>query len=69
MWRTLTNGISIIAFLFLCALFINEVFKATRAQQNAARAAEESGGTRPWVCPIAGQCGPPGTPGLGQWQK
>jgi hypothetical protein len=69
MWRTLANGIWIIAFLILGALFINEIVKATRAQQNAARAAEGSGGTGPWICPIAGQCGPPGTPGLGQWQK
>jgi len=64
MWRTLTNGISILAFLILCVLFINEVLRATRVQQNAARAVGA-----PWICPIAGQCGPPGTPGLGQWLK
>jgi len=64
MWRTLTNGISILAFLILGVLFINEVLRATRVQQAAARA-----GGAPWICPIAGQCGPPGTPGLGQWLK
>ena len=50
----------IAAFLALCIFWISEVVRAER--QSEARAA----GTD-WVCPIAGKCGPAGTPGLGRW--
>jgi hypothetical protein len=67
MRQKLENGAWIAAFIALCAIFAYQVVVATRAQQ-AAAAARQSGATgAPWVCPIAGQCGPPGTPGLGRW--
>jgi hypothetical protein len=51
----------IVAFIALCAFWTFEVIRATTHQSELA--AQESG----WVCPIAGKCGPPGTPGLGRW--
>jgi len=51
----------VVAFLALCAVWISEVIRASHnAQINAQSQA-------PWVCPIAGRCGPAGTPGLGRW--
>ena len=50
----------IVAFLALCAFWIFEVIRATH---HADLAAQSPG----WVCPIAGKCGPAGTPGLGRW--
>jgi hypothetical protein len=68
MRRHLEHAAWIAAFLLLFAIFINQIVGATRAQYAAAKAAERSAGQgMPWVCPIAGQCGPPGTPGLGRW--
>ena len=52
----------IVAFLPLCAAWIFEVIRATHRSGLAAQS-QESG----WVCPIAGKCGPAGTPGLGKW--
>jgi hypothetical protein len=52
----------IVAFLALCAAWISEVI---RASHHAELKAQSQGGG--WVCPIAGECGPPGTPGLGRW--
>ena len=49
----------IVAFLALCAAWGSELIRAT----HRAGLAEEAG----WVCPIAGKCGPAGTPRLGRW--
>ena len=69
MWRYLENAAWIIAFMLLSGFFASQVVKATRVQHLAAsQAAERTSNTgQPWICPIAGQCGPPGTPGLGRW--
>jgi hypothetical protein len=58
----------IVVFLLLVAGFVRQIAKATDEQHSAALAAAQSPAPgAPWVCPIAGQCGPPGTPGLGRW--
>jgi hypothetical protein len=61
MLRRLSNLGWIVAFVALCVFWISEVVRATR-QSELARATGAN-----WVCPIAGNCGPPGTPGLGRW--
>ena len=48
----------IIAFVALFAFWANEVTVASRKSQQP---------TGAWICPIMGQCGPAGTPGLGRW--
>jgi hypothetical protein len=48
----------IIAFIGLCAVWTREVIVASRTSQQSAVI---------WICPIAGNCGPAGTPGLGRW--
>ena len=53
----------IVAFVALCAFWTFEVIRATQHHAELAAQAQGSG----WVCPIAGSCGPPGTPGLGKW--
>jgi hypothetical protein len=53
----------IVAFLALCAFYVSEVMRASRHAELAKGASEEPG----WICPIAGRCGPAGTPGLGRW--
>jgi hypothetical protein len=52
----------IVAFLALCVAWTSEVIRAT---QRAEREAASQGSD--WICPIAGRCGPAGTPGLGRW--
>jgi hypothetical protein len=52
------NALWIIAFAALCAGWGYELTRAVAHQRAAAV---------PWICPIAGQCGPAETPGLGRW--
>jgi hypothetical protein len=51
----------IAAFAVLCVVF------AAQVRQAAKHAPPTHADTGPWICPIVGKCGPPGTPGLGQW--
>jgi hypothetical protein len=61
MLKRLSNVGWIVAFVALCVFWISEVVRATR-QSEMARAQGAD-----WICPIAGDCGPAGTPGLGRW--
>jgi hypothetical protein len=61
MLKRLSNLGWIVAFVALCVFWIFEVVRATH-QSELARATGAN-----WVCPIAGECGPAGTPGLGRW--
>jgi hypothetical protein len=69
--RWLDHAGWMLAFVTLCAIYATQVVRATGLQAVRAAAADQStrelaerGG---WICPIAGRCGPPGTPGLGRW--
>lgn len=60
MLKRLSNLGWIAAFVALCAFYISQVVRATHHSATA-----RDGGS--WICPIAGKCGPAGTPGLGRW--
>jgi len=63
MLRRLSNLGWIAAFVALCAFYVSQVVRATRH----AELAKETTQGAAWICPIAGKCGPAGTPGLGRW--
>jgi hypothetical protein len=56
MLKRLANVGWVVAFAALCVVWIAAVVSASRQPDGAS-----------WVCPIAGKCGPAGTPGLGRW--
>jgi hypothetical protein len=60
MAKQLRNAGWIAAFVVLCGAWSYEVVRATREPQPRHDAGI-------WICPIMGQCGPAGTPGLGRW--
>jgi hypothetical protein len=64
MLRRLGNIGWIMAFAALCAFYVSQVVRATHRSELAKQTPTEGAG---WVCPIAGKCGPAGTPGLGRW--
>ena len=63
MLTRLSNLGWVLAFVALCAFYISQVVQATRHAELAKEAAEGAA----WICPIAGKCGPAGTPSVGRW--
>jgi len=61
MLERLKNAAWITAFIGLCIVWGYEVVNASRQSQLRQQ------NTGAWICPIAGNCGPAGTPGLGKW--
>jgi hypothetical protein len=62
-WPTLQplkNAGWIAAFVALCAAWSYEVMNGSQRSRSHAH-------TSVWICPILGNCGPAGTPGLGRW--
>jgi hypothetical protein len=60
MLERLKNAGWIVAFVALCAVWGYEVM-------NASQQTRPHNYTDIWICPILGNCGPAGTPGLGRW--
>jgi hypothetical protein len=50
----------VLAFVVLCAAWGYQVMQA-------AKHSPPRHDTGTWICPILGNCGPPGTPNIGRW--
>ena len=57
--RFLDHAGWVVAFVGLCVAFGYQVMQAA---QHSTRP-----DTGSWICPILGNCGPPGTPNIGRW--
>jgi hypothetical protein len=69
--RWADNAGWVLAFIALCGFWADQVVRASRhrpppAMTQLGKKGSNLTGTG-WICPIAGNCGPPGTPNIGRW--
>jgi hypothetical protein len=68
--KYLSNAAWIAAFVALCGGYAFALLQASYRSPSVPAASQDhqpSNANDAWICPIAGKCGPPGTPGLGKW--
>jgi hypothetical protein len=69
LFKYLSNAAWIAAFVVLCGGYGFALLQASYRSPPpfGVEDRQPSNANDAWICPIAGKCGPPGTPGLGKW--